>query len=210
MERKVVTRPVVEPLGNWVSIIFWMGWSCGSSTCINDFWQLAARRASKSRSEQQRSAPRRATVRAAVFSCAITNYFIQRLSGFATLIHDLEAVFLDHRIGKHFLGNALELLLRFLAVPAIQIEDEEFSLAYAGNLRVTQAGKSVLNGLTLRVQNSAFRHNPNVCFHGPQYSNSVTRVHAGLREVGGSVSDCAAMRPSDRLSEGAHHTPQKR
>jgi len=82
------------------------------------------------------------------------------------LIHDLEAVFLDDRIGEHFLGNALELLLRFVAVPAIEIENEEFPLAYAGNLRVTQAGKSVLNGLTLGVQNSAFRHNPDVSFHG--------------------------------------------
>jgi hypothetical protein len=36
----------------------------------------------------------------------------------------------------------------------------------------------VLNGLTLRVQNSAFRHNPDVSFHGHQYSNSVARVHA--------------------------------
>src|SRR5271157_1994195 len=189
MERKVVTRPVVEPLGNWVSIIFWMGWSCGSSTCINDFWQLAARRASKSRSEQQRSAPRRATVRAAVFSCAITNYFIQRLSGFATLIHDLEAVFLDHRIGEHFLGNALQLLLRLVAAPAIQIENEEFSLAHVGNLRVTQAGKSVLNGLTLRVQNSAFRHNPDVSFHGHQYSNSCKSVHAGLGDSSASDLD---------------------
>src|SRR5208282_2203270 len=81
-------------------------------------------------------------------------------------IHDLEAVFLDHRIGKHFLGNALELLLRLVAVPAIQIQNEEFPLAYVGNLRITQAGKSVLNGLTLWVQNRAFRHNPDVSFHG--------------------------------------------
>lgn len=82
------------------------------------------------------------------------------------LFHDLEAVFLDDRISEHFLGDALELLLRFFAVPTIQIEDKEFSLAYVGDLRVTQAGKGVLNSLTLRVQNSAFRHNPDVSFHG--------------------------------------------
>ena len=82
------------------------------------------------------------------------------------LIHDLEVVFLDDRIGEHFLGNSLELLLRFVTAPAIQIEHEEFALANVGNLRVTQAGKSMLNSLTLRVQNSAFRHNPDVSFHG--------------------------------------------
>jgi len=153
---------------------------------MNDFWQPAARSASKSKSEQMGSAPRRAWIfcvgaqdppqagdpvgQSAIvlgigFSCDIA-ILIQRLSRFSALIHDLEAVFLDDRIGEHFLGNALELLLRFVAAPAIQIENEEFSLAHVGNLRVTQAGKSVLNGLTLRVQNSAFRHNPDVSFHG--------------------------------------------
>ena len=106
-----------------------------------------------------------AIVLATCFSCDVAS-LIGRLSGVSNLFHDLEAVFLDDRIGEHFLGDALELLLRLVAVPAIQIKNEEFSLAYVGHLRVTQAGKSVLNGLTLRVQNSAFRHNPDVSFHG--------------------------------------------
>jgi hypothetical protein len=101
----------------------------------------------------------------ASFSCDTVG-LIRWLSGVFTLIHDLEAVFLDDRIGEHFPGNALELLLRFFAVPAIEIENEEFALANVGNLRVTQAGKGVLNGLALRVQNSVFRHNPDMSFHG--------------------------------------------
>src|SRR5271157_224710 len=163
-----------------------MGLSCGSSTCIKDFWQLAVRSASKSKSEHKGTPPRwakvflvgaqdspqagapvkqPAIVLATSFSCDIAS-LIRRLSRGSTLFHDLEAVFLDDWIGEHFLGDALELLLRFVAVPAIEIQNEKFPLANIGNLRVAQAGKSVLNGLTLRVQNSAFRHNPDVSFHG--------------------------------------------
>ena len=82
------------------------------------------------------------------------------------LVHDLEAVFLYDRIGEHFPGNPLELLLRFVAVPAIQIQHKKFSLAYGGNLDVTQAGERVLNRLALRIEDSTFRHNPDVSFHG--------------------------------------------
>src|SRR5690242_76538 len=43
-------------------------------------------------------------------------------------LQDFEAVFFDDRICEHFLGNAVELLLRFVAVPAVQIEDEKLAL----------------------------------------------------------------------------------
>jgi len=43
--------------------------------------------------------------------------------------------------------------------------------------------------LTLRVQNSAFRHNPDVSFHGHQYSNSCKSVHAGLGDSSASDLD---------------------
>src|SRR5882724_2202166 len=83
-----------------------------------------------------------------------------------SLLHDLEAVFLDHRIGQHVLGNLLQLLLRLVARPSFQIEHKKFALAYVGNRGVTESGKSVVNGLTLRIQNRALWHNPNVSFHG--------------------------------------------
>lgn len=47
----------------------------------------------------------------------------------AGLVDDFEAVFLDDGIGEDFFGDALELFLGLVAVPAIEIQDEEFSLA---------------------------------------------------------------------------------
>src|SRR5271157_2525779 len=164
-----------------------MGLSWGSSM-RKDFWQPGAKNAISSNREQKRIRARPANALARSFSRESVNR-IWRLSRVIVLIHDLETVFLDDRIGEDILGNTLELLLRFFAVPAIQIEDEKLALAYAGNLRVAQAEKGVLNGLTLRVQNSAFRHNPDVSFHGHQYSNSCKSVHAGLGDSSASDLD---------------------
>src|SRR5438477_5385668 len=47
----------------------------------------------------------------------------------ASSVDDFEAVFFDDGIGEHFFGNALQLFLSFVAVPAIEIQDEEFALA---------------------------------------------------------------------------------
>ena len=55
--------------------------------------------------------------------------------------------------------------MRFVAVPAIEIQDEEFSLAYTFHGGVTQAGKCMLDGLSLGIEDGAFWHHPNVCFH---------------------------------------------
>src|SRR5215472_2975078 len=82
-----------------------------------------------------------------------------------TSIHDLKAVFLDDGVGEDFFGDALELFLSFVAVPAVQIQNEKLPLAdvlYGG---VTKAGKGVLDGLSLRIEDRAFWHDPNVCFH---------------------------------------------
>ena len=65
----------------------------------------------------------------------------------------------------HFLGDALELRLGFIAVPSVEVEDEEFALAdilYGG---VTQAGECVMDRLSLRIEYGTFRHHPDVCFH---------------------------------------------
>lgn len=83
------------------------------------------------------------------------------------LLHNLEAIFLNHGVGEDFFGDALELRLRFVAVPAVEIEDEEFALAYVGNLRITQARKGVLNSLSLRIEHGSLWHYPNVSFHAP-------------------------------------------
>jgi len=92
------------------------------------------------------------------------------------LLHDFETELFDDRVGENFLGDTFYFRLCFFAAPTIQIQDEEFALTNVGNLRVTQTGKSMLNGLPLRVKYRALRHYPDVCFHGTQYSNSPAAV----------------------------------
>src|SRR6267142_2694199 len=86
-------------------------------------------------------------------------------------LHDFKSIFFDHRVGEHFLGNALELRLRFVAAPAVKIQHEEFSLAHVTNLLVAKPGERVLNGLPLRIEDRAFRHHPNMCFHKAKYNS---------------------------------------
>jgi hypothetical protein len=81
------------------------------------------------------------------------------------LLDDLEAVFLDNRIGQDFLGDALQLLLRFFTVPAVQIQDEKFALADVFDGLITQAGERVVDSLALGIEDRAFRHDPDVSFH---------------------------------------------
>ena len=84
----------------------------------------------------------------------------------AGLVDDFEAVFFDDRIGEDFFGDALELLLSFVAAPAVEIQDEEFSLSDVFHGGVTEPRESVMDGLALRIEDGALGHNPDVCFHG--------------------------------------------
>jgi len=81
-------------------------------------------------------------------------------------VNDLKAVFFDNSVGEHFLRNVLELFLRFVAAPAIEIQDEEFALADVTHGGVAEPREGVLDGLALRIEHRAFWHNPDVCFHG--------------------------------------------
>src|ERR1700733_2025528 len=94
------------------------------------------------------------------------------------LVQDLEAVFFDYRIGKHFLGDTLQLRLRFIATPAIKIEDEELALTNVLHGLVAQAGKGVVDGLALGIEHGAFWHHPDVCFHAGSITLG-TRVGRG-------------------------------
>ena len=80
-------------------------------------------------------------------------------------VYDLKAVFLDNWIGQHFLGDLLQLLLRFVTVPAIKIQHKEFSLAHIFHARVPEPRKGMMDRLSLGVENRAFWHYPNVGFH---------------------------------------------
>src|SRR5712664_808389 len=67
------------------------------------------------------------------------------------------------------------MLLRFIAIPAIEIQDKEFSLPYVLHCGVAEAGKRVLYGLSLRIKYGVIWHDPDVCFH----ECSITSALAG-------------------------------
>src|SRR5208282_4256512 len=160
-----------------------MGLSCGSST-FRDFEQaarssIAARPSKKMRlletnwRSEKRGAP------------------IDWL-----LINNLEAIFLNHGIGEDFFGDMLQLILRFVATPAIDVQNEEFALANVGDLRVAQAREGVLNGLSLRIKHRALRHHPHMSFH----NLSITLPGAGSRRrppTGPSLIQCLLLRPEN-------------
>ena|SRR5215469_12042695 len=82
------------------------------------------------------------------------------------LVDDFEAIFFDDRIGEDFFGDALELFLSFVAAPAVEIQDEEFSLADVFDGSVAEAGESMMDGLSLGIEDGALGHDPDVSFHG--------------------------------------------
>lgn len=92
------------------------------------------------------------------------------------LFNNFETVFFNHRIGKNLFGDALELFLSLLTVPAIQIQDKKFPLANIFHLRIAQSRQGVLNGLPLRVQHGTLRHYPNMCLH----EDSITFLRIAL------------------------------
>ena len=81
------------------------------------------------------------------------------------LLHDLEAVFLDHGIGQNFPGDALELRLSLVTSPAVEIKHEEFALADVFDGFIAEARQRMVDGLALRIEDGAFWHDPDVCFH---------------------------------------------
>jgi hypothetical protein len=114
---------------------------------------------------------------------------------FQLLLHDFETVFLDHRIGQDFLGNALELRLRLIAVPAVEIKNEKFALANIGNLGIAQARERVLDGLSLRIEDRPLWHYPDVSFHEVSITFVVrpfrARRDCGVQKSAGALrTDC--------------------
>ena len=95
-------------------------------------------------------------------------------------VHDLEAIFFDDRVGENFFGNVLELFLRFVAAPAIEIQNEKLSLADIAHGGVAETREGVLNGFTLRIEHGAFWHNPDVCFHAVSITLPLGPSSAGL------------------------------
>jgi hypothetical protein len=82
------------------------------------------------------------------------------------LVDDLEPVFLDHWVGQNFFRNAFQLLLRFITIPAVEIQHKKFTLADILDFAIAEPRQRVVNCLSLGVENGAFWHDPNVCFHG--------------------------------------------
>ena len=113
----------------------------------------------------------------------------------ARLIDDFEAVFLDDRIGEDFFGDLFELFLCFVVRPAIEIEDEEFALAYVGNSGIAKTRKGMVNGLTLRIEYGAFGHDPDMSFHKKSIAGGVKscRVREPKRGDCHRVTKCTAV-----------------
>src|SRR5713226_4287917 len=71
-----------------------------------------------------------------------------------------------------------ELFLRFVAAPAIEIQDEEFPLANIAHSGVTEAGEGVLDRLSLGIEYGSLWHYPDVCFHGVSITSPRTALCA--------------------------------
>ena len=111
---------------------------------------------------------------------------LQRRNGpLVCLVHDLEVVFFNDRVGQDVFGDFLELFLRFVSRPAIQIQNKEFSLPHVGNRGIAKSGKCVLNRLSLRIEHGAFRHHPHMSFH------RVIIARHGKRALATDISDAS-------------------
>src|SRR6266481_7045227 len=122
------------------------------------------------------------------------------------LFHNLEAKFFNHRIGQHFLRNPLHLFLRFVAVPAIQVQHKKLPLPHVRNLLIPQARQRMVNRLSLRIQHRPLRHNPNMCLHAHQYINSLPpRVASTFRWTWSSAVIQNLTQPSQTQTET--HSP---
>src|SRR5216684_9102614 len=103
---------------------------------------------------------------------------------FENSVYDLKAVFFDDRVGEHFLGNVLELFLRFVAAPAIEIQDEEFALADVTHGGVAEPREGVLDRLSLGIEHRAFWHNPDMSFHAESITSATAKSAGALCDMG--------------------------
>jgi len=84
--------------------------------------------------------------------------------------HDFVSKFFDDGICQDFLGHALDLFFGGLPGQTVQIEHEKLALADVANFAKTQRRKGMLDGLALRIEDRALRHDPHMCFHGGHYT----------------------------------------
>jgi hypothetical protein len=87
-----------------------------------------------------------------------------------SLFHDFVPKFLDDRICEDFPGHALDLFFGGIACHAIQIKHEKLALADVADLAKPERRKGMLYSLALRIEDSALRHHPHMCFHRPNYT----------------------------------------
>ena len=99
-------------------------------------------------------------------------------SGRYQLLNDFEAVFLDDGIGQNFLGDALELRLSFITSPAVEIQHEEFALADVCDGFIAEATERVVDSLALGIEDGAFWHDPDVCFHAGSITFGTSVIEA--------------------------------
>src|SRR5271155_1908144 len=106
-ERNSSTEPSVVPIGSFSWIIAWMGLSCGSSTSgICDLQPANKLSTAVNKSRGTRGYFGWCWRRELIHQC---------------LFDDLEAILFDHRVRKDFLRDALQLLLRLVVIPAVEV-----------------------------------------------------------------------------------------
>src|SRR5262249_49398026 len=96
---------------------------------------------------------------------------------------------LDHRVGEHFAGDALDLGLGGRLVhAAIQGELKELALANRAHALVAHLAERAMDGFALRIEDGGLEHDSNVSLHGYRYFKSGLPEMPKLREQSAETS----------------------
>ncbi len=86
--------------------------------------------------------------------------------GSVALIHDLDPVFLDDRVGQDLMSDGLDLFVSFLAGDAIGNGNvEDLALAHIGDGAMAEPAECGADRLALRVEDRGFEGNEDASFH---------------------------------------------
>src|SRR5579862_5172258 len=95
-------------------------------------------------------------------------------SGAAELFFEGEPVFLNHRVGEYLTSNPGHFCFGVGATQTgIQANFEILALPYAAQTLVSHLRKGVVDGFTLRIEDTLFEGNVDVGHHGNPYYTSV-------------------------------------
>ncbi len=88
-------------------------------------------------------------------------------SGVGTALrNNFDVVILDHRIGQQLLAHIGNRGAGRRGVALVEFDFDILALANVFDAAEVQAGEGLLNGLTLRVENTIFQGDVDTCFQG--------------------------------------------